>query len=64
MPNRKPISRMTKAELVAHLEKEFAAEEYFTGVLGNRHHFTLAKPSRRERASGGRTARQRTKTSG
>ena len=63
MPNRKPISRMTKAELVAHLEKEFAAEEYFTGVFGNIHHFTIAKPSQRKRTSDGRTARQRAKTS-
>lgn len=56
--------KMTKAELVAHLNKMFAAEEYFTGVLGNIHHFTIAKPSRRKRATGGRTARQRAKTSG
>ena len=62
MPNHKPISRMTKAELVAHLEKEFAAEDYFTGVLGNRHSVTIAKPSRRKRASTRRTAKQRTKT--
>ena len=27
---------MTKAALVARLKKEYAAEDYFTGVLGNR----------------------------
>ncbi len=27
---------MTKAALVARLKKEYAAEDYFTGVLGSR----------------------------
>ena len=27
---------MTEAALIARLKKEFAAEDYFTGVLGNR----------------------------
>ena len=63
MPNRKPISRMTKAELVAYLEKQYAAEEYFTGVLGNLPRFTTARPARRKKAGGEQAVRQKAKTS-
>lgn len=35
---------MDKAALVARLKKEYAAEDYFTGVLGNRHSVYLRKP--------------------
>lgn len=46
----KPLHLLTpeeKAELVARMKKEFAAEEFFTGVLGNRHAVVL--PRRRVR---------------
>jgi cellobiose-specific phosphotransferase system component IIA len=55
-------TRMTKAELVAHHHELYAAEDCFTGVLGNRHSVVIAKPSRRKRASNHRTPRRRTKT--
>jgi len=38
---------MTEAALIARLKKEFAAEDYFTGVLGNRHSVYLPKPKAR-----------------
>lgn len=46
----KPLHLLTpaeKAELVARMKKQFAAEEFFTGVLGNRHAVVL--PRRRVR---------------
>ncbi len=36
-----------KAELAAYMKEQFAAEEFFTGVLGNRHAVVL--PRRRVR---------------
>ena len=62
MPARNPFVQMTKAELAAHLQKEFAAEHYFTGVLGNRPSVFLTKPTRRKKSSTRRSARRRTKT--
>ena len=41
---------MTKEELVEHLKIEYAAEDYFTGVLGNRNSVILSKPMRRKTA--------------
>ena len=38
---------MTEAALIARLKKEFAAEDYFTGVLGNRHSVYLPRPKAR-----------------
>ena len=38
---------MTEGALIARLKKEFAAEDYFTGVLGNRHSVYLPKPEAR-----------------
>lgn len=40
---------MTKEELIAPLKIDFAAEDYFTGVLGNRNSFFIAKPKRRKK---------------
>ena len=45
----KPASAMTEEEFVAYLQKKFAAEDYFTGVLGNRNSFFIAKPTRRRK---------------
>ena len=42
---------MTKAALVARLKKEFAAEDYFTGVLGNRHSVYLPRPKPARRSA-------------
>ncbi|MFN0080597.1 MAG: hypothetical protein ACKVY0_29365 [Prosthecobacter sp.] len=47
---KKPLHLLTpaeKAELVARMKEQFAAEEFFTGVLGNRHAVVL--PRRRSR---------------
>ena len=45
-------SAMNKAALVARLKKIYAAEDYFTGVLGNRHSVYLPRPkSRRPKAT-------------
>ena len=38
---------MKEAALVAKLKRMFAAEDYFTGVLGNRHSVYLPKPKAR-----------------
>lgn len=46
----KPASNMSEQEFVAYLEKKFAAEDYFTGVLGNRNSFFIAKPARWRKA--------------
>lgn len=54
-------STMTKAELVAHLKEMFAAEDYFTGVLGNRHNVVLSKPSRRKKTAVKRVAKDSAK---
>lgn len=40
----KPTSQMTESELVAYLKVQFAAEDVFTGVLGNKNSFFIAKP--------------------
>ena len=40
-------SAMNKAALVARLKKIYAADDYFTGVLGNRHSVYLPKPQAR-----------------
>lgn len=45
----KTTAQMTEPEFVAYLEKMFAAEEHFTGVLGNRNSFFIAKPARRRK---------------
>jgi hypothetical protein len=45
----KPTSQMTEPELVAYLKVQFAAEDVFTGVLGNKNSFFIAKPVRRRR---------------
>lgn len=39
----------SEQEFVAYLEKMFAAEDYFTGVLGNRNSFFIVKPARRRK---------------
>jgi hypothetical protein len=39
MKTPKPRSELTKEELVAHLKEIYAADDYFTGVLGNRNSF-------------------------
>ena len=46
----KPTSQMTEEELVAFLKVKFAAEDHFTGVLGNKNSFFVAKPVRRRKA--------------
>ena len=38
---------MTEGALIARLKKEFAAEDHFTGVLGNRHSVYLPRPKAR-----------------
>lgn len=48
----KPLSQLTpkeKADLVARLKLDAAAEEHFTGVLGNRNSFFIARPARRRK---------------
>jgi hypothetical protein len=48
----KPLSQLTpkeKAALVARLKLDAAAEEHFTGVLGNRNSFFIARPARRRK---------------
>ncbi len=57
MKTPKPRSEMTKEELVAHLKEMYAAEDYFTGVLGNRNSFFIAKPLRRKKAVAKRAAK-------
>jgi hypothetical protein len=47
----KPTSQMTEPELVAYLKVQFAAEDVFTGVLGNKNSFFIAKPVRRRQAA-------------
>jgi hypothetical protein len=47
----KPTSQMTEPELVAYLKVQFAAEDVFTGVLGNKNSFFIAKPVRRRRTA-------------
>ena len=53
----KPTAQMTEQELVAYLKVQFAAEDVFTGVLGNKNSFFIAKPPRRRKP----TARKMTK---
>lgn len=58
----KPLHLLTpkeKAELVARMKQQFAAEEFFTGVLGNRHAVVL--PRRRSRNTAAKKARVVTK---
>ena len=43
------LSPAEKAALVAQMKIDFAAEELFTGVLGNRNSFFIAKPVRRKK---------------
>ena len=46
---RKPLHLMTpreKEELMKDLRKDAEAEEFFTGVLGNKNSFFIAKPLR------------------
>jgi len=48
----KPLSELTpkeKADLVARLKLDAAAEEHFTGVLGNRNSFFIARTTRRRK---------------
>ena len=47
----KPTSQMTEPELVAYLKVQFAAEDVFTGVLGTKNSFFIAKPVRRRRTA-------------
>ena len=47
----KPTSQMTEPELVAYLKVQFSAEDVFTGVLGNKNSFFIAKPVRRRRTA-------------
>jgi hypothetical protein len=47
----KPTSEMTEQELVAYLKVQFAAEDVFTGVLGNKNSFFIAKPLRRRKSA-------------
>ena len=49
MKTKPQANQKTEQELVAYLEKMFAAEDYFTGVLGNRNSFFIAKPARRRK---------------
>ena len=55
----KPTSKMTEPELVAYLKVQFAAEDYFTGVLGNRNSVFIAKPTGSQRSM---TAKRRRAT--
>lgn len=57
MKKKPQTNKMSEQELVAHLEKMFAAEDYFTGVLGNRNSFFIAKPARRRKAVSRKPAR-------
>lgn len=50
----KPLSQLTpkeKADLVARLKLDAAAEQHFTGVLGNRNSFFIARPARRRKSA-------------
>lgn len=40
-----------KEELMKELRKDAEAEEFFTGVLGNKNSFFIAKPLRRRKPS-------------
>ena len=56
----KPLSQMNpkeKAALVAQMKRDFAAEEFFTGVLGNRNSFFVAKPPRRRKPAARKPAK-------
>lgn len=58
----KPLSQMSpkeKASLVARMKRDFAAEEFFTGVLGNRNSFFIAKPTRRRKSVARKPAKAR-----
>ena len=46
----KPTSQMTEQELVAYLKVQFSAEDVFTGVLGNKNSFFVAKPLPRRKS--------------
>lgn len=55
----KSLSQLTpeeKAELVARLKLDVAAEEHFTGVLGNRNSFFIARPARRRKPAARKAA--------
>ena len=48
----KPLHQLTpeeKSALVERLKLDAIAEEHFTGVLGNRNSFFIAKPARRRK---------------
>ncbi|MFZ4766603.1 MAG: hypothetical protein ACOYMN_16750 [Roseimicrobium sp.] len=53
----KPTSQMTEQELVAYLKVQFAAEDVFTGVLGNKNSFFIAKPLRRRKPAASKRAK-------
>ncbi len=56
----KPLGQMSpreKAALVAQMKRDFAAEEFFTGVLGNRNSFFVAKPARRRKPVGKKSSK-------
>ncbi|MEQ1751380.1 MAG: hypothetical protein ABL974_18295 [Prosthecobacter sp.] len=53
----KPTAQMTEQELVAYLKVQFAAEDVFTGVLGNKNSFFIAKPPRRRKPTARKLAK-------
>ena len=59
----KPLSELTpkeKADLVARLKLDAAAEEHFTGVLGTRNSFIIARAARRRKPAARKPAKAET----
>ncbi|WP_395746299.1 hypothetical protein [Prosthecobacter sp.] len=57
---KKPLYLLTpaeKAELMQELRKDAEGEKFFTGVLGNKNSFFIAKPLRRKKAASRKSAK-------